>query len=146
NHFENVDSLRICPDDPLWKERLDARATSYVINDYLAAPSVPDVVRNINKIAATSRTMAVFEIADKQPATPDAEHAHCSQWFSQINRDWNRVESAVRKDIQLDRHLGASHYLYLDGHVSLIAAEQIVSWIDAEIEFSKPDELWITHE
>ena len=49
--------------------------------------------------------MAVFEISDKQPAIPDAEHAHASQWFSQINLDWDRVEVAVRKDIQLDQTL-----------------------------------------
>jgi prepilin-type processing-associated H-X9-DG protein len=163
-YFENVDSLRICPDDLMGNERLKARATSYVINDYLAAPAISDAVRNINKISATSKTLAVFEVADPpykdirvkdKRVTDDlteeqltkylreSEHAHCSQWFEQINIDWGRVESKVTSDIQLDRHFDASHYLYLDGHVALIPAEQIHSWIDNEINFGKPDELGI---
>jgi prepilin-type N-terminal cleavage/methylation domain-containing protein/prepilin-type processing-associated H-X9-DG protein len=144
NYFEDVDALRICPDDPLWKERLDSRATSYVINDYLAAPEIPDAIRNLNKVTATSKTLAVFEIAydPKKPfASPEVEHAHCSQWFDQINIDWDRVESKVKSDIQLDRHTDASHYLFLDGHVELIPSEQIISWIDNLVDFGKPDEL-----
>jgi prepilin-type N-terminal cleavage/methylation domain-containing protein/prepilin-type processing-associated H-X9-DG protein len=140
-HFENVDALRICPEDPLWKERLDARATSYVVNDYLAAPEVPDVVRNMKQIAATSRAMAVFEISDEQPVDSKSEHIHASQWFKPINIVWNRVESKVRDDVQLDRHSGSSHYLYLDGHVDLVAEEQVLAWINAEVNFAKPDAL-----
>ncbi len=138
-HFENVDGLRICPDDPLWKERLDARATSYVINDYLAAPAIPDVVRNINQLTATSKSLAVLEISDKQPAEAQYEHAHAAQWFSQLNRDWGLVASAVRKDIQLNRHFTASHYLYLDGHVELIDEAQILAWINTNFNFAKPE-------
>jgi prepilin-type N-terminal cleavage/methylation domain-containing protein/prepilin-type processing-associated H-X9-DG protein len=144
-YLENVDEIRICPDDPLWKERRDAKASSYVINEYLTSVEIPDLVRNINKISATSRTMAVFEISDEQLPQPKYEHAHSSQWFKQINIDWDRVESKVRSDIQLDRHTDASHYLYVDGHVDLIPEEQIVKWIDNEINFAKPDE-WITIE
>ncbi len=138
-HFENVDELRICPEDPLWKERLNAQATSYVINDYLAAPTIPDVIRNINKLTATSKSLAVFETSDKQPAEAKYEHAHAAQWFSQLNRDWGLVESAVRKDIQLNRHSNASHYLYLDGHVELIGEDQILTWINSNINFAKPE-------
>jgi prepilin-type N-terminal cleavage/methylation domain-containing protein/prepilin-type processing-associated H-X9-DG protein len=148
DYFEDADEIRICPDDPIWKERLDARATSYVINDYLAAPEIPDAVRNINKIAATSHTIVSFEIAfdpKNLVASPKVEHAHCSEWFDQINIDWDRVEAKVRNDIQLDRHSNASHYLYLDGHVNLISEEHVVRWIDDEINFAKPGE-WITNE
>jgi prepilin-type N-terminal cleavage/methylation domain-containing protein/prepilin-type processing-associated H-X9-DG protein len=140
-HFENVDSLRICPDDPLWKERLDARATSYVINDYLAAPEVPDVVRNFKQVAATTRAIAVFEISEEQPVEAKSEHIHASQWFKPINIVWNRVESKVRADIQLDRHSGSSHYLYLDGHVDFISENQILTWINEQVNFAKPDTL-----
>lgn len=165
-YFENVDNLRICPDDPLWKERLDARATSYVINDYIAAPDIPDPVRNINKISATSKSFAIFEAADppldvmkdiyeasneeeKEKALNELralEHAHCSQWFDEINIAWGRVESKVRKDIQLERHSDAAHYLFLDGHVELIPSERIVTWINNEINFARPDGLWSGNE
>jgi prepilin-type N-terminal cleavage/methylation domain-containing protein/prepilin-type processing-associated H-X9-DG protein len=137
--FENVDQLRICPEDPKWRERLDARASSYVINDYLAAPEVPDAVRNINKLAATSRTLVVLEGADKRGPDPEYDHAHTSQWFSQLNQDWGLVESAVLEDIQPDRHFENSHYLYVDGHVVAIPAEQIHQWIASNTNFAKPE-------
>jgi prepilin-type N-terminal cleavage/methylation domain-containing protein/prepilin-type processing-associated H-X9-DG protein len=138
-HLENVDAIRICPEDPLWRERSEAQASSYVINEYLTAIEIPDLVRNINKIAATSQSMAVFEISDEQDAASKYEHAHTSQWFKQINIDWGRVEDKVRDDIQLDRHSGGSHYLYLDGHVELLPEEQVLLWINSKINFAKPD-------
>jgi prepilin-type N-terminal cleavage/methylation domain-containing protein/prepilin-type processing-associated H-X9-DG protein len=138
-YFEDVDSLRICPDDLLWKERLDARASSYVINDYLTETGHPDVVRNINMIPATNSTFAVFEISDAVEADPDNEHAHATQWFTPLNQDWGLVESIVISYIQLDRHVTGSNYLYLDGHVQLVAQEQIVDWINNDINFARPE-------
>jgi prepilin-type N-terminal cleavage/methylation domain-containing protein/prepilin-type processing-associated H-X9-DG protein len=148
-YFENVDSLRICSEDPLWKERLEVRATSYVVNDYLAAPTIPNAVRNINKVSATSKSMAVFEIANPRSMEdfteedflnlPEYEHAHCSQWFSDLNLSLKRVPSAVKSDIKLDRHSNGSHYLYLDGHVEFIPEEQILAWIESKTNFAKPE-------
>jgi prepilin-type processing-associated H-X9-DG protein len=71
-------------------------------------------------------------------AHPKFEHAHASQWFSQINKDWGLVESAVKADLQIDRHFHASHYLYVDGHVDALPAAQIKEWIDADFEFALP--------
>ena len=34
-YLENVDEIRICPDDPQGDERLALRGTSYVVNDYI---------------------------------------------------------------------------------------------------------------
>ncbi len=138
-YFEDVDSLRICPDDPLWKQRLDARATSYVINDYLTETAHLDVIRNFNKISATHRTFSVFEISDTQPADPEYEHAHATQWFTQINIDWGLLDGAVKNKIQLNRHATGSHYLYLDGHVEFIPEEVIQGYIDDRFNFAKPE-------
>ncbi len=38
-----------------------------------------------------------------------------------------------------DRHNDTAHYLYVDGHVDVIAAAQINEWIDAGYEFAKPE-------
>jgi prepilin-type processing-associated H-X9-DG protein len=156
-HLEQVDEIRLCPDDFLLPERRHMKGTSYVISDYLAAEDVPEAVRNLNKLQATSKTMAVFEGADqralappKDPheyiaakdeftyAHPRYEHAHASQWFNSFNRGWGLVANAVKKDIQADRHTDASHVLYVDGHVDLVTAAQIDEWIDADVEFAKP--------
>ncbi len=63
-YLESVDEIRLCPDDFLLFERRYMKGTSYVISDYLAADDVPGRVRNISKLAATSRTIVVFEGAD----------------------------------------------------------------------------------
>lgn len=137
-HLESTDEVRICPEDEQRLPRLEARATSYVINDYLAA-DVPDAVRNFNRLAAASRTIVLFEGADQRPAEPKYDHAHASQWFSQLNVDWKLVSAAVKGEIQPDQHLDAAHYLYVDGHVETIGAAQIDEWIDAAFDFAKPE-------
>jgi prepilin-type processing-associated H-X9-DG protein len=158
DHLERVDEIRLCPDDFLLFERRYMKSTSYVLNDYLVLEKAPGAVRNLNKLAATSRTMVAMEAADgrdfeppKDPheydakndifvyAHPKYDHAHASTWFSELNRDWGLVKSVVKTDLQLDRHFQSSHYLYADGHVDLIAAAQIEEWIDADFEFAKPE-------
>jgi prepilin-type N-terminal cleavage/methylation domain-containing protein/prepilin-type processing-associated H-X9-DG protein len=144
-HLESVDAVRICPEDQFHAERLQAKGTSFVINDYLAAERVRGCVRNINKLAATTRTIAVFEGAEKtdnlgEPIVdPKYEHAHATQWFSELNRQLGLVESAVKNDIRIDRHFAASHYLYVDGHVDSLAAGQVGEWINAHFDFAKPE-------
>lgn len=152
-HLESVDAIRICADDFLLPERQILNSTSYVVSDYLAADGVFGHVRNINKLRATSHTVAVFETADKREqnpftykedrrmlyADPQYDHAHASSWFSKSNVDDGLVRNAVKADIQPDRHSGTSHYLYVDGHVETIAASQIDAWIDALCNFAQPD-------
>jgi prepilin-type N-terminal cleavage/methylation domain-containing protein/prepilin-type processing-associated H-X9-DG protein len=157
-HLENVDEIRLCPDDFLLTERRYMKGSSYVMNDYLAVDDVPGAVRNLNKLQATNRTIVAFEGADLRQhdpkidpheydaekdeyvhAHPRNEHAHASQWFSQLNRDWGLVEAAVKDDIQIDRHFQAAQYLYADGHVDAIPAAQVEEWIDANFEFAKPE-------
>lgn len=143
--LENVDEIRLCPEDPHLQQRQQARGTSYVINDHLAAEGVPNGVRNINKLLSTSRTIAIFEGAnsrgsqDEDWGNPKFDHAHASQWFSQLNRDWGLTDSAVRADIQPDRHFDSAHYLYVDGHVGTIADATIAEWIDEGKNFGRPE-------
>ncbi len=152
-HMESVDSVRICPDDFLLPEREIVKGSSYVVSDYLAADDVPGHVRNINKLQATSKTMIVFEAADKRErnpitykenrrteyADPKSDHTHSSSWFSKSNQDDGLVSKAVKTDIQLDRHTGTAHYLYVDGHVEVISAAQIEEWIAAGFNFAEPN-------
>jgi prepilin-type processing-associated H-X9-DG protein len=139
DYLEAVDDIRICAEDEKHVERLEAKASSYVINDYLATDEeVPNRVRNINKLAATSRTFLIFEGADSRPAKPDYDHAHASQWFSELNCENGWVETAVLKDIQPDQHFAHAHYLYVDGHVDIVAATQIMEWVDAKFDFATP--------
>jgi prepilin-type N-terminal cleavage/methylation domain-containing protein/prepilin-type processing-associated H-X9-DG protein len=152
-HVESVDEIRLCPDDFLLPERGIVKGTSYVVNDYLAAANVPGAVRNINKLSATSRTISVFEAADKREknpfnyredrrmeyAEPKFDHTHSSSWFSKSNVADGLVRKTVWSEIQPDRHAGTAHYLYVDGHVDVISAAQIDEWIDSLFNFAKPE-------
>ena len=151
-HVENVDSIRICPEDFLLPEREIAKGTSYVISDYLSAGNVPGHVRSISKLLATSKTMIVFEAADKRErnpitykedkrmdyADPKYDHAEASQWFTQRRIEEGLVRKAVMANIQPDRHAANAHYLYVDGHVEVIPASQIEEWIDQKFNFALP--------
>jgi prepilin-type N-terminal cleavage/methylation domain-containing protein len=145
-HLESVDAIRICPQDQFASLRLDAKGTSYVINDYLAGKNIEGGVRNINKLVATSRTIFALEGAERTNnrgdpiVDPKFEHAHAAQWFSQLNRDFGLVRAAVLTDIKPDRHFQSSFYLYVDGHVDSITAAQIDEWIDVYFDFCRPEQ------
>ena len=62
--LENVDELRICPEDRLIDERRKARGTSYCINDYLSSKGDENAT-NLRQLTATSRTILMFEGADE---------------------------------------------------------------------------------
>jgi prepilin-type N-terminal cleavage/methylation domain-containing protein/prepilin-type processing-associated H-X9-DG protein len=142
-HLESVDEIRICPEDEYHTERRLLRMTSYRINDYMAA-GVRNCIRNINKLQATSHTIVIFEGADEPVPKEDDppakyDHVHASQWFSVLNIRLNDVARQVKRDIQPDRHFAAANYLYVDGHVEVIAAAQIEEWIDAGVDFARPE-------
>jgi prepilin-type processing-associated H-X9-DG protein len=109
-----------------------------VINDFLAT-NVRGSVDNVNKLRATSRTIVAMEGANGRGFDAKYDHAHGMQWFSELNRNWGLVESAVMSDIQPDRHHHAAHYLYADGHVGLIPKSQIATWIAANHNFLTPE-------
>ena len=139
DYLEKVDEIRICPEDEFWRERLDARASSYIINEYLANRDVPGSVRNINHLAATHRTIVVFEGADSRKCEPKNDHTHSASWFSNLNKEIGIVELVIKAEIQPDQHLESAHYLYADGHVGTLPAAQIDAWIADEVDFAKPE-------
>jgi len=158
DHIEKVDEIRLCPDDFLLPERRYMKSTSYVLNDYLVEENVPGVVRNLNKLRATSKTIVMFEGMDgrnfKPPKDPHQynaatdeyiyaskklDHTHSTQWFSDLNKALGSIDQAVKNDIQPDRHFNASHWLYADGHVDVVTAEAVNEWIAAGIDFARPE-------
>ena len=147
-YMESVDAIRICPDDPLGYDRLLNKGTSYVMNGYLAVVVHDDgepghgihlidgAVKNINKVKATSRTMAMFEaVASPEPV----DHVHAFEWFEEEHVQNGTVFDAVRAEVAVDRHHGSlANYLYLDGHVESIPAEQIQAWCQQLFDFARP--------
>jgi prepilin-type N-terminal cleavage/methylation domain-containing protein/prepilin-type processing-associated H-X9-DG protein len=145
-YVENVDDIRICPDDPLFRERLDDGESSYVFNSYLTIPSDPDPakdesIRNLYDLPETQRTIMLFEATEVARFTFDHVDAH--YWFGEENLKYNAERQAVWKNVERDvavtRHLGeVANYLYADGHVGVIAASQIAEWCAEEFNFARP--------
>jgi prepilin-type N-terminal cleavage/methylation domain-containing protein/prepilin-type processing-associated H-X9-DG protein len=145
--LEHNDSIRACPEDPFAQRRLNVKASSYVINDYISEPG-ENCIHNLNKLLATSRTIIVFEAANPPYSEMEHveddiknfyDHVHATEWFRPLNQKLKIVRKMLEKDIQPDRHNPMAHYLYADGHVDAIAAAQIYEWIDQNFDFAKPE-------
>lgn len=142
-YLENVDNIRICPDEPKAAERLANKSTSYVLNDLICVKQ-PDAILSLWKLKSTSGTLIAFEGSDKRAVdNANMEHIHCSTWFSEYNIHRGLVKELIDADIQLERHQNsAANYLYADGHVETIPAETVRAWIDEGIRgvrhFAKP--------
>lgn len=146
--MENVDELRICPDDPSADKRREDKMTSYVLSSYITieGPGWEGSITNLYDLPATSKTIIVYE------ATDDVHHGHVNahEWFSSYNRRRNATENLVwfeiKKHISTDRHAGhVANYLYADGHVVAISADQIQRWSmeptpEDPFNFAKPSE------
>jgi prepilin-type N-terminal cleavage/methylation domain-containing protein/prepilin-type processing-associated H-X9-DG protein len=143
--LEKVDSIRICPEDPYADERLKNRATSYVINDYIASEIIHPITheresaRNLKEIEATTRTIVSLEISDLLKPEPKNEHIHGKEWFSPTVITLGLVLDRIKKDVQIDRHMQGSHFLYLDAHVELVPGAQVVQWAEEKYPFIKPN-------
>jgi prepilin-type N-terminal cleavage/methylation domain-containing protein/prepilin-type processing-associated H-X9-DG protein len=154
-HMENVDAIRICPEDPQADERLRDKETSYILNSYLAVdpPTLEDLapedqdnyraIRNLWDVAETGKTILMFEAKEGV----DIDHTHHWEWFSGYNLQYQTLElplvwNAFQGQVPAERHPGnTANYLFGDGHVDLISAEQIQQWClegTASDNFAKP--------
>ncbi len=132
-YLQRVDQVRICPSDPEGPQRLKDKGTSYILNEYIAVPSmdrfgnVKESPSNLRALASPARTLTAFIVADGS----SSDHTHSRNW-----KAWNRVYT----DICPDRHRsgkaskardqGVANYLYADGHVAQIEASEFKKLID----------------
>lgn len=147
-YLENVDSIRICPEDPKGEKRIAHKSSSYVINGYISLP-LKDARHRIDDLDATTRTITVFEGSDLRDAESFYnEHCHPNSWFSELNVERGWVWFTLLEQIQPDRHFsgrsethehGFSNYLFADGHVESISALTIKGWADSGYNFALPD-------
>ncbi len=147
-YLGNLDAVRICPADPRRQERLAAGGTSYLVNEFVfvdqrdAFGQLGESWRNLYRLPFPARTMTVFPVADTVPPSPMNDHTH--------SRNWRKGWGAVIRDIQPDRHRrgaspsdrlgGLANYLYADGHVAGIRAEELKREFDAGRNPARPPE------
>jgi prepilin-type processing-associated H-X9-DG protein len=136
-YMEDVDAIRICPNDPHGDSRRAEKLTSFTMNGYLSKESRYGC-DNIRKLLATSKTMVAFELADVKGVDTYTDHVHSFNWFSQSNLRKGLVFTAIKNEVQVDRHAGYGHYLFADGHVDLLSEDQIFQWSQQPLNFALP--------
>ena len=135
--MEDVDAIRICPDDPNGDARLAAKLTSYALSGYLAPDGIPPFP-NANKLKETAKTIVMYELSDTYAVQLTNDHVHPYNWFSNQNIAAGTVWNAITGEVQVDRHGGMANYLYADGHVDRISSSQIYTWATKPFNFAIP--------
>lgn len=110
------------------------------------------VVDSFNKLKSTHDTIVVIEATTASVVT-NYDHAHTFEWFTAANLQRNPTERAVWRrvagdpanlrdypgELAVDRHQGTTaNYLYADGGVRSISAQQIAEWCDGGFNFVIP--------
>jgi prepilin-type N-terminal cleavage/methylation domain-containing protein/prepilin-type processing-associated H-X9-DG protein len=152
-YMESVDAIRLCPDD-LKRVQLETdRATSYAMNGYLREDDspfgkTPGFAPKFSMLPQTHSTIVLFEAGPGVELTKD--HVECPEWFGSYNLKhnkppehavWDQVAGDGEKtgDVAVNRHHGAmANYLYADGHVDGISADQIAEWCNSGFNFAIP--------
>jgi prepilin-type N-terminal cleavage/methylation domain-containing protein/prepilin-type processing-associated H-X9-DG protein len=145
DYLGQVDKVRGCLADPKSEERLAAKGTSYIMNEFTSVDAVDPFgnilqsYRKADALAHPTETITVFECANALGASIFNDHTHSRNWSS-----W----AAVTADIQPDQHrnggqradhsAGTANYLYADGHVNSLQAAPLKRLIEAGTNFAEP--------
>ncbi len=147
-YLGDVDAIRICPADPRGAERLEANLTSYVLNEFVVVPNrdpfgqlQSEDYTNFIKLENPSTTMTAFIASDSLPLGNHSDHTHSRGWNS-----WGRVLSDIQPNRfggndAYDGLGGRANYLYADGHVDTIEAEDLRTKILAGLNPANPKRL-----
>ena len=146
-YLENVEKIRICPNDPKGKERLDDKGSSYVLNEYICEPGA-DARLYLSHIGATSRTIMVFTASDEKGTAVTEDHTHSRNWFKTPTGAWGRICADIQPNRfnsgpnlpRNQRGTGVSNYLFADGHVEGIPGATVRQWADSGFDFGKPQD------
>lgn len=161
-YLEGVDEMRLCPDDTERIEGVEqAAVTSYAMNGYLREPDRIDttglppnvvaamqaqsggMVPELYDLLQTHTTIMMFEGVSAQLGT-NYDHVHSYLWFSEQNMAKRsapdfQIWKEVAAEVAVGRHLGdVANYLYGDGHVGVLAADEVQQWCVDGTNFAKP--------
>ena len=148
-YMENVDEIRLCPEDLKRIERTSGADTSYVMNGYLRAASkieklvypeqVPNFAPDLYDLPETHATIMLFEAADTSAVEISYDHVHSWEWFSDDKQSAESRLQAIEFEVATERHSGSvANYLYADGHVDAIPEGQIAEWAEQNFNFARP--------
>lgn len=151
-HMENVDDVRLCPDDLPRQEVRSGRVTSYALNGYLRPVSreerflfegtadestLDDFAYRLQELASTHTTIVMLEAGNSVESTYD--HLDNWAWFTELYPTAEKRLNRIRAEVVIDRHQGdVANYLYADGHVEAIPESQIQEWVHENFNFTRP--------
>ena len=131
SYTEDVDVIRICPNDQYGNERVELRQSSYVQNAYLTSEmddpdaDFPAVFDRDN--LSDSQSIWAFEQGKAEPSVL-RDHVHSWEWFTPSKIRNGNVYAAVTSEIVTEMHGNGSNYLYADGRVEFLESETIKYW------------------
>lgn len=138
DYLNQIDEVRICPADPPGRQTRIRKmnATSYVVNDLVFDD--PRYRRLIN-LERPSETLLVAILAEKRPPSLTRDHIHGDEWTSY---------AAILNDVEADRHRvgsaspgrtdGSANYLFADGRVANIPAEEMKAMVESGTNPARP--------
>jgi prepilin-type N-terminal cleavage/methylation domain-containing protein/prepilin-type processing-associated H-X9-DG protein len=138
-YLENVDTMRLCPEDPQGAQRVQADAsgspgTSYVINEYVAYPTADGhAVLNINEMLSPHSAIILFEGANTGRSATD-DHVHTSTWYAPSDVIRGRVWNVITGEVNPVQHSDCANYLYADGHAETVSLPMFNSWVQQDIQ------------
>jgi prepilin-type processing-associated H-X9-DG protein/prepilin-type N-terminal cleavage/methylation domain-containing protein len=137
-YVEDVDAIRICPQDRMGPQRLKAKLTSYLMSDYVTVPG-SGAILNLFQIESTHATIIAYECSESLALDAACfDHVHAKNWFTRTHIEQGTVFKTIQGDVEVERHLGGANYLFADGHVDSISKEQIGKWAEEAQNFAKP--------
>ncbi len=149
----DVNEIRICPADPERRDRLEYGTSSYIMNEYIAVDAVDPFgrrqgksFRNKKRLKRPGETMTTFVGADDLSPSLTSDHTHSRLWFQSGQGDaWDPIRADIQPDRFHSRRVednssGSSVYLYADGRVENLRAQQVKDWADEGFDFAKPSE------
>jgi prepilin-type N-terminal cleavage/methylation domain-containing protein/prepilin-type processing-associated H-X9-DG protein len=142
---ENVDDIRMCPDDPNYVQRMadPSKESSYVINEYVSSAGVDGAILRLYKVHDTSKLIVLFEGSDNRGAQDD--HVHASVWYTPLKIAQGLVWPGITNEINPSRHVvsgaqpdgtysgGSANYLFADCHVETISELAVYGWVQRDI-------------
>ncbi|MBX7166122.1 MAG: DUF1559 domain-containing protein [Pirellulales bacterium] len=145
--LENVDQVRICPNDPTGPTRLEHKGTSYPMSSYICM-DIEGAIHNVNHMRPLSETLVAMEGSEQRdPTSVTFDHVHPHDWFLQKNIDKHRVWIKLIAEVAPDRHWsagkpdrsdGTSHLLFADAHVEARQANVLKGLADDGVNFALP--------
>ena len=141
-YLEDVDEIRLCPDDPRRSEKFEQKLTSYLLSGYVTYEA-PGSILNLERMPETTKTIIAYEASDQLSLSNYNEHTHSPTWFASWKRDKQKVWDKITAEVQVDRHFTGANYLYADGHVAFIPEDKIVEWVygDEGFNFAVPPQV-----